>query len=137
MQITHTLSFGKVFTCYKHYRREFVYWTQNICEPGLRHSKRGKGRWKGQVGSKTHPLHPRNAPGWPPTCVFVTVNEARRYLAASTEDTIDLHWFINLQTSKDQLQQNTVFPLYTRPQTCILLQGKGSGALDMKNLTYE
>jgi hypothetical protein len=31
-------------------------------------------------GSKT-PLPPRTSAGWPPTCVYVTVNKARRYLA--------------------------------------------------------
>jgi hypothetical protein len=29
------------------------------------------------------PLPPRTSFGWPQTCVFVTVNEARRYLATS------------------------------------------------------
>jgi hypothetical protein len=29
------------------------------------------------------PLRPRTSAGWPPTCVSVTVNEARRYLATS------------------------------------------------------
>jgi hypothetical protein len=36
---------------YKH-TRTYVQWTQNICEPGLRHSKR-KGRCKQQARSKT------------------------------------------------------------------------------------
>jgi hypothetical protein len=49
---------------------------------------RGVGRWKGQGGAKTPyalwlPLPPRTSTGWPPTCVFVTVNEARIYLAIS------------------------------------------------------
>jgi hypothetical protein len=47
-----------------------------------------KGRWKRRGGSKTPyalslPLTPRTSAGWPLTCVFVTVNEARRYLATS------------------------------------------------------
>jgi hypothetical protein len=29
------------------------------------------------------PHPPRSSAGWPPTCVFVTVNEVRRYLATS------------------------------------------------------
>jgi hypothetical protein len=62
--------------------------TQNICEPQLRHSKRGREDGKGKKGSKTPyalpiPLPSRTSTGWPATCVFVTVNEARRYLATS------------------------------------------------------
>jgi hypothetical protein len=29
------------------------------------------------------PFCPRTSTGWPPTCLFVTANDARRYLAAS------------------------------------------------------
>jgi hypothetical protein len=49
---------------------------------------RGEGKMEDARGSKTpyalsFPLPPRTSAGWPPTCVFVTVNEARRYLATS------------------------------------------------------
>jgi hypothetical protein len=68
-----------------------LYWTQYICELELRHSKRVQGYGKGKGGGgrdKTPyalslPLSPRISAGRPPTCVFVTVNEARRYLATS------------------------------------------------------
>jgi hypothetical protein len=50
-----------------------------------------RGRWKGQGDQYAicaiawrSSLLPRTSAGWPQTCVFVTVNEARRYLAAST-----------------------------------------------------
>jgi hypothetical protein len=36
----------------KQVRQGKVYWTQNICEPQLRHSKRGKEDGKGKGGSK-------------------------------------------------------------------------------------
>jgi hypothetical protein len=62
--------------------------TQNICELQLRHCKRGRENRKGKGGEQTPyalslPLPPRTAAGWPTTCVFLTVNGARRYLAAS------------------------------------------------------
>jgi hypothetical protein len=45
----------------------------------------GKGWWKGQEGSNalSLPLPLRTSAAWPLMCVFVTVNKARRYLAAS------------------------------------------------------
>jgi hypothetical protein len=61
-----------------------LHWTQNIFEPGLRHSKRGR------EGGNTTPFAiaspPRTSAGWPPPCLFVTVNEAQRYLATSLLD---------------------------------------------------
>jgi hypothetical protein len=65
-----------------------LYWTQSICEPGLRHNKRRRKYGKGGGGDKTPyalllPFLPRTSTGWPPTCVLVPVNEARRYLAIS------------------------------------------------------
>jgi hypothetical protein len=48
---------------------------------------RGKGKMDSSSGEQdafalSLPLPPRTSAGWPATCVFVTVNEARRYLAA-------------------------------------------------------
>jgi hypothetical protein len=48
-----------------------------------------KGKRKGQVWGMmpralSLPLPPRISAAWPPTCIFVTVNGARRYLAART-----------------------------------------------------
>lgn len=48
-----------------------------------------KGRWKGEGGTKTpyalsFPLPPLTSAGWPSTYVFVTVNQALRYLATSS-----------------------------------------------------
>jgi hypothetical protein len=65
---------------------------QNICEPELRHGNRGREDGKGKGGSKKpHALPPSLPPGttagWPPNCIFVTVNEARRYLATSIFNT--------------------------------------------------
>jgi hypothetical protein len=57
-----------------------VYWAQNICEPGLHHSKGGaRGLMRYHFLSLPVPW----LDGWPPTCVFVMVNESRRYLATS------------------------------------------------------
>jgi hypothetical protein len=59
---------------------------QNIYEPGLRHSKGEDGKGKGEQDAlcatcgNACPSSPYL--GWPTTCVSVTVNEARRYLAA-------------------------------------------------------
>jgi hypothetical protein len=49
---------------------------------------RGEGKMERSRGSKTSyalslPLLPRTSAGWPTMCVFVTVSEARRYLATS------------------------------------------------------
>jgi hypothetical protein len=45
-------------------------------------------------GSKTRhalslPFPPRTSAGWPTTCVFATVNEARRYLATSVSNDLN------------------------------------------------
>jgi hypothetical protein len=65
-----------------------VYQTQNICEPELRHRKMVREDGKSKGGARHHLLSRgsiflpyRTSAVWPPTCVFVTVNEARRYLA--------------------------------------------------------
>jgi hypothetical protein len=63
-----------------------VYWTQNICGPELHHSKRGKEGEKGKGRARRlmrYASPPSPYLGWPPTCVIVTVNKARRYLATS------------------------------------------------------
>jgi hypothetical protein len=66
-----------------------LYWTQNICEPGLRHSNREREDGKGRGGGdKTPyalslPLPPCTLAGCPPTHIFVMANEARRYYATS------------------------------------------------------
>jgi hypothetical protein len=65
-----------------------LYWTQNICEHEQRQNKSGGGDGKGKGRSKTHhvlslPLSPRISSGCSRTCVFATVNAARRYLATS------------------------------------------------------
>jgi hypothetical protein len=62
-----------------------LYWRQNICEPELRYSKRGRedGKQKGEkealcaIASPPSPHH-----GWLTANIFVTVNEARAYLVA-------------------------------------------------------
>jgi hypothetical protein len=57
------------------------------------------GRWKWKGGKTPYalsfPLHSRISAGWPPMCVFVTVNEARRNLATSiaTRTTGTTYWY--------------------------------------------
>jgi hypothetical protein len=56
-------------------------WMQNICEPWLRYSKTGRDDGNGKGGERRL-MRCRLNLGWlATTCVFVTVNEARRYLA--------------------------------------------------------
>jgi hypothetical protein len=60
------------------------YWTQNICQPDLCHS-RGNGRWKEQGGNKmpyalSLAYTPHTSTGWPPT-----VKEAQIYCLNRTE----------------------------------------------------
>jgi hypothetical protein len=67
----------------------FLNWSQNIWEPELRHSTIGRGDVKGKERASRLarcrcPFFPsRTSAGWPAVCVFVTVNEARRYSAAN------------------------------------------------------
>jgi hypothetical protein len=56
---------------------------------------RGEGKLERTRSSKTPhalslPLPPRTLASWPPTCVFVTVNEARRYLTTSITTTLSV-----------------------------------------------
>jgi hypothetical protein len=62
--------------------------------PSLSHViETGEGKMERARGSKTLyalslgslPLPPYTLVGWPPTCVFVMVNEAQRYLATSID----------------------------------------------------
>jgi hypothetical protein len=68
-----------------------VHWTQNICEPAIQQSTKG-GKIERSTGGGTPfslslPLPPRTMNGRRTTSVFVTVTEARRYLATSTNGT--------------------------------------------------
>jgi hypothetical protein len=64
-----------------------LYWMQNICEPELCHIKSRREDGKGKGGAQ-HPMLSHMAdfpslliPRLAPTCVFVTVNEAQRYVS--------------------------------------------------------
>jgi hypothetical protein len=77
-------------------RRQLValYWTQGIVSLGFV-TVRGEGKMERAGGSKTPyalslPLAPTSA-GWPQNCVFVAVNEARRYLATRIRALVRLY----------------------------------------------
>jgi hypothetical protein len=71
------------------------YWTQNICEPELRHSKRGREDGKGKGGAARCLMRYRFSSLLLPRLTgrqseyFVTVNEARRWLATSIDFQLD------------------------------------------------
>jgi hypothetical protein len=55
-------------------------WTQNICEPVLRQSKRGREDENGKTScALSLPSPPRTSAGWSATCVFVALKEGRRH----------------------------------------------------------
>jgi hypothetical protein len=60
---------------------------QNISELEVHHSKRGTDGGNCEEGAKCSGgiLIPYILTGWPPTCVLMMVNEARRYLATSVQ----------------------------------------------------
>jgi hypothetical protein len=72
----------------------YLYWMQNICELGLRHNKKLREREK-QDAPYFNAYSPRPiSVGSPWTCVFITANEALRYLAVS------VYTYLNLPSSR-------------------------------------
>jgi hypothetical protein len=73
-------------------------------------------------GSKTPcalslPLPPHTSAGSPLTCVFVTVNEARRYLATSADVTV---YDYRRQISKPNMVQPSLFSQFPLSQ-CVII----------------
>jgi hypothetical protein len=71
-----------------------------LCIPGAKYL-RAEGKTVRERGCKTlHalslPLPPHSPASWTATCVFVTVNEARRYLATSINKMSPLLLFVQL-----------------------------------------